>query len=39
MKRPIKERKIQVCQTIVDYMDKIDPGNDYSRRKLQVSVT
>ena len=36
MNRPLKERKIQLCEIVADYMDKMDPGNKNSRRKLQV---
>ena len=36
MNRPLKERKIQLCEIVADYMDKMDPGNKNSQRKLQV---
>jgi len=35
--REIKERRIQLCERILLYMDKVDPENKSSAKKLQIS--
>jgi len=36
--RPIKERRIQLSAKIIDYMDKVDPQNHSSPKKLQLKL-
>ena len=34
--RPAKDRKIQLCQNILQYMDRIDPDNEESQKRYRV---
>eukprot|EP00092_Neocalanus_flemingeri_P003775 GFUD01004063.1.p1 GENE.GFUD01004063.1~~GFUD01004063.1.p1 ORF type:complete len:492 (+),score=147.83 GFUD01004063.1:26-1501(+) len=34
--RPAKDRKIQLCHNILQYMDKIDPDNENSQKRQRV---
>jgi len=39
LNRPLKERKIQLCDIVSEYMEKMDPGNKNSQRKLQIMMS
>ena len=36
--RPAKDRKMQLCDNILQYMDRIDPDNDQSQKKQNVRI-